>query len=39
MRMAIGRLWRLETKYDRRIAVVAILAVAYLSGWAVLHLL
>lgn len=37
-RCAMDRLLRLETKYDRRIAVAVILSVAYVSGWLVLRL-
>lgn len=32
------RLCRLETRYDRRIAVALLVAAAYLSAWSVLRL-
>lgn len=36
-RCALRRLRHLETKYDRRIAVTALIAVAYVTAWLVLR--
>ena len=36
-RCALERLWRLETKYDRRIAAAVLISIAYVSGWLVLR--
>lgn len=36
-RLALLRLIRLETRYDRRIFVAVLVCLAWLSGWAVLR--